>query len=73
MNIIETIRAEIERIRSEAVMASFGNDSDWLRSRVATCVDILAILDTMEQPVEGLEEAAENFALLYDNGTCDGI
>ena len=43
--------AEIERIRSEAVVASFGNDADWLRSRVATCVDILAFLDTIpEQP-----------------------
>ena len=31
-------------------------------------------LDTLpEQPVEGLEEAAHNFALLYDNGTCDEI
>ena len=57
MTIKETIRAEIERIRSEAVTASFGNDSYWLRSRVATCVDILAFLDTLpEQPVEGLEE-----------------
>lgn len=61
MNIIETIRAGIERIRSEAVMASFGNDSDWLRSRVATCVDILSIFDTMEQPVEGLEEEYQEF------------
>lgn len=48
----ETIRAEIEKLHAEAVVASFGNDTEWLRSRVATCVDILAILDTLpEQPV----------------------
>lgn len=54
----ETIYSEIERIRSEAVMASFGNETYWLRSRVATCVDILAFLDTLpEQPGEGLDKA----------------
>lgn len=58
MNIKETIRVKIERIRSEAVMASFGNDSDWLRSRVATCVDILSFIDTLpEQREEGLDKA----------------
>lgn len=57
MTIKEQICAEIERLREEAVMASFGNDTEWLRSRVATCVDILAFCDTLpEQSVEGLEK-----------------
>ncbi len=56
MSIKDQIRAEIERIRSEAVMASFGNETDWLRSRVATCVDILAFLDTLPEQPDGLEE-----------------
>ena len=62
MSIKEQIRAEIERIRSEAVMASFGNETSWLRSRVATCVDILSFLDTIpEQPVSDHHEIEVEF------------
>ena len=47
MNDIELIKAEIERMHQEAVLAACGNDTDWLRSRIATCVDILAFIDSL--------------------------
>jgi len=64
MNIIETIRAEIERLHLEAVRAAIGNQTDWLRSRVATCVDILSCLDTLEEKSEiptNLDELLDDY------------
>lgn len=52
MNIIETIRAEIERRK---------NTAETMRERGAY-LDLLCFLDTLpEQPVEGLEEEIERY------------
>ena len=39
------------------------------------CSEVINLIDSLqqEQPEVDLEEAAEKFAHLYDNGTCDGI
>lgn len=49
MSNIEKIKAEIERMHQEAVLAACGNDTDWLRSRIGTCVDILAFIDSLPE------------------------
>ena len=51
MTTIEKIKAEIMRLHQEAVLAATGKETDWLRSRIGTCVDILSFLDTLEEPV----------------------
>ena len=65
MSIIEKIRSEVERRK---------NTAETLRER-NVCIDILDYLNTLqEKPVsEDLDEAANEFAHHYDNGTCDGI
>lgn len=70
MNTIDKIRAEIERRN----LANYCGTAEQYEE------ELFAILDTLEEPVsEDLEdclelnEAAEKFARLYDNGTCDGI
>ena len=52
MSDIEIIKAEIERMHQEAVLAYHDYPTDWLESRIATCVDILTIIDslTKEKP-----------------------
>lgn len=47
MSIKEQIHHEIMRMHQEAVLAACGNDTDWLRSRIGTCVDILAFIDSL--------------------------
>ena len=70
MSIKDQIRAEIERRKKENMYV----DLPMSIGRYYEDRDLLAFLDTLpEQPVEGLEEAAHNFAIHYDNGTCDGI
>ena len=66
-DIKELIRQEIIRMHQEAVLASYGNDTDWLRSRIGTCVDILDFIDSLpeEKPSEDLEEAADKFEQEY--------
>ena len=49
MNTIEKIKAEIMRMHQEAVFAAVGNETDWLRSRIGTLVDVLAIIDKMQK------------------------
>lgn len=68
MSNMEKIKAEIERMHQQAVLASYGNDTDLLRSRIATCVDILAFIDSLpeEKPSEDLEDAAEDSWALYE-------
>lgn len=62
--IIEKLKAEIERMHQEAVISAVGNETEWLRSRIATCVDVLSFLSDLEKEekpttAEGLEEAVE--------------
>lgn len=52
MGKVQAIKAEIERMHQEAVLAAFGNDTDWLRSRIGTCVDILAFIDSLPEEKE---------------------
>ena len=47
MSNIEKIRQEIERMHQEAVLAYHDYPTDWLKSRIATCVDILAFIDSL--------------------------
>ena len=47
----ELIRQEIIRMHQEAVLASYGNDTDWLRSRIGTCVDILDFIDSLPEEI----------------------
>ena len=47
MSDIELIKAEIVRMHQEAVLAACGNHTDWLQSRIGTCVDILAFIDSL--------------------------
>ena len=49
MNQIEKIKAEIMRMHQEAVLAAIGNETDWLRSRIGTLVDILAIIEKIKK------------------------
>ncbi|MBQ6284644.1 MAG: hypothetical protein IJK70_07640 [Bacteroidales bacterium] len=49
MTKVQAIKAEIERMHQEAVLAACGNDTDWLRSRIGTCVDILAFIDSLPE------------------------
>jgi hypothetical protein len=49
MNPIEKIKAEIERMHQEAVLAAIGEETDWLRSRIGTLVDVLAIIEKMQK------------------------
>lgn len=49
MSDIELIKAEIERMHQQAVLAACGNHTDWLQSRIATCVDILAFIDSLPE------------------------
>lgn len=66
MSDIEKIRQEIDRMHQQAVLAAYGNLTDWLKSRIATCVDILAFIDHLpEEPDKSLEEAAEKSAMQY--------
>lgn len=72
MNTIDKIRAEIERRKKENMYV----DLPMSIGRYYEDRDLLSFLDTLEEPVSdchGLEEAADKFARLYDNGTCDGI
>lgn len=52
MTKVQAIKAEIERMHQEAVLAACGNDTDWLRSRIGTCVDILAFIDSLPEEKE---------------------
>ena len=47
MSDIEKIKAKIERMHQEAVYAAIGNETPWLRSRIATCVDIMSFIDSL--------------------------
>lgn len=47
-SIVKGIREEVEKIRNEAAQESIGNKTEWLKSRVATCVDILTALDSLD-------------------------
>lgn len=49
MNTKEKIRTEVERMHQEAVLAAFGNDTAWLRSRIGTLVDVLAIIENINE------------------------
>ena len=49
MNIIDKINAEIMRMHQEAVHAAIGNETDWLRSRIGTLVDVLDIIEKIEK------------------------
>ena len=49
MSNIKLIKAEIERMHQEAVLAACGNPTDWLRSRIGTCGDILAFIDSLPE------------------------
>ena len=76
MSNIEKIRQEIMRMHQEAVLAACGNHTDWLKSRIATCVDILAFIDSLpeeKQPedLEGkqmIKELKERIVGLDNNG-----
>lgn len=48
MELIKKIYAEIERMHQEAVYAAIGNNTDWLRSRIGTLVDVMDFLDTLK-------------------------
>jgi hypothetical protein len=63
---IEKIRQEIERMHQQAVLAACGNDTDWLRSRIATCVDILAFIDSL--PEETCKESLHVSESCQENG-----
>ena len=67
MSVKELIRQEIIRMHQEAVLASYGNDTDWLRSRIGTCVDILDFIDSLpeEKPSDELEDAAKEYATTH--------
>lgn len=52
MTKVQAIKAEIERMHQQAVLAACGNLTDWLKSRIATCVDILAIIDSLPEEKE---------------------
>jgi len=66
MSNIEKIRQEIIKMRELAAISAVGNHTDWLESRIATCGDILAFIDSLpeEKPSEDLEEAAQDYAIL---------
>ena len=49
MTKVQAIKAEIMRMHQEAVLAACGNDTDWLRSRIATCVDLLSFIDSLPE------------------------
>lgn len=52
MTKVQAIKAEIERMHQEAVLAACGNDTDWLRSRIGTCVDLLSFIDSLPEEKE---------------------
>lgn len=62
----ELIRQEIERMHQQSVIAAVGNETDWLRSRIGTLVDVMDFLDTLPDEsittCNELEEAAEKYA-----------
>jgi hypothetical protein len=43
------IRDKIERMHQEAVLAAIGNETDWLRSRIGTLVDVLDIIEKTKE------------------------
>lgn len=54
-------------MRQDAASEAIGNQTEWLRSRVSTCVDVLLILDSIEElekseNKDALEKAATKFA-----------
>lgn len=61
MTKVQAIKAEIERMHQEAVLAACGNDTDWLRSRIGTCVDILAFIDSLPEETKDAEQAAARY------------
>ena len=52
MTKVQAIKAGIERMHQEAVLAACGNDTDWLRSRIGTCVDLLSFIDSLPEEKE---------------------
>ena len=79
MNIIETIRAEILRYRNKSAeelgvgFLESDKAKTFTNGGVAwVCERLLAFLDSLsEQPVEGLEEAAERYAQFYEQDLSD--
>lgn len=69
MSDIELIKAEIERMHQQAVLAACGNPTDWLRSRIGTCVDILAFIDSL--PEETCKESLQVQETCKDSFTDD--
>lgn len=62
----DKLKAEIERYEASAQSAynPHDEDADFFYGKVIACEDLLCILDTLlEQPVEGLEEAAGEYAV----------
>ena len=49
MTKVQAIKAEIERMHQEAVLASYDAETPWIRSRIGTCVDILAFIDSLPE------------------------
>lgn len=65
---IATIRAEIERMHQEAVLTAIGNETEWLRSRIGTLVDIMAFFSTFEADHTPLPEDT----VLFNKGVAEG-
>jgi hypothetical protein len=70
-DIKKLIRQEIERRKKRWMF----DDLPISIGRYYEDRDLLAFIDSLpeEKPSEDLKEAANKFAVLYDQGTCDGI
>lgn len=75
----EHLLAEIEKHIKEVkdVVERFTPNMGFFDAKLSGIYDVMAIIDSLqqEQPSlpDNLDEAANKFAVLYDQGTCDGI
>lgn len=75
MDKIEKIRAEITRLKGQLIRGACAAQIEMeTNCKDEAYNEVLAFLDTLsEESDKSLEEAADNFAHCYDQGTCDGV
>ena len=61
MSNIDMIRLEIIKMRELAAISAVGNHTDWLESRIATCGDILAFIDSLPEETKDAEQEAARY------------
>ena len=76
----DKLKAEIERLKeeyNERVSARLVSESLVSMGKVEALNKVLAFIESLQQErpslPSSLDEAADKFAVLYDQGTCDGI